>query len=170
MKQMLTLLMACAVLALLVTGCGGEKRGRAGAGRSDVRSDVQDAAIKTYVAPGDMDEYYLFKSGGHSGQIYIYGVPSMRHIATIPVFTPYPATGYGFDKESHEMLGGFTWGDAHHPSLSETNGNYDGRWLFISDNANNSRTNLYDLVQTIKREHRFGNAEARNARRALDEM
>src|SRR5574341_750171 len=31
-----------------------------------------------------------------------------------------------------KVLGGFTWGDAHHPSLSETNGDYDGRWLFIS--------------------------------------
>lgn len=115
-------------------GCsgGGEQRGRAG-----VRSDVQDAAIKTYVAPGDLDEYFLFLSGGHSGQVYVYGIPSMRHISTIPVFTPYPATGYGFDKESKEMLGGYTWGDAHHPSLSETNGDYDGRWLFISDNANN---------------------------------
>jgi nitrous-oxide reductase len=71
----------------------------------------------------------------------------MRHISTIPVFTPYPATGYGFDKESKEMLGGFIWGDAHHPSISETNGDYDGRWLFISDNANNrmARIDLRDF-------------------------
>ena len=34
---------------------------------------------------------------------------------TIPVFTPYPATGYGFDDEVEKMLGGFTWGDVHHP-------------------------------------------------------
>lgn len=136
-------------VALLVglamhAGCsgGGEQKGRAG-----VRSDVQEAALKSYVAPGDLDEYYLFKSGGHSGQVYIYGIPSMRHIATIPVFTPYPATGYGFDKESKEMLGGFTWGDAHHPAMSETNGDYDGRWLFISDNANNrmARIDLRDF-------------------------
>jgi nitrous-oxide reductase len=136
MKTKLTLLLSLTVAVALLIGCGGDKKGRT-TGRSDVRSDVQEAALKTYVAPGDMDEYYLFKSGGHSGQVYIFGVPSMRHLATIPVFTPYPATGYGFDKESKEMLGGFTWGDAHHPSLSETNGDYDGRWLFISDNANN---------------------------------
>ncbi|MEK7728520.1 MAG: Sec-dependent nitrous-oxide reductase [candidate division KSB1 bacterium] len=120
-------------MSMLVACGGGEKQ----TGRGGVRSDVQDAAIKTYVAPGDLDEYYIFLSGGHSGQVYVYGIPSMRHISTIPVYTPYPATGYGFDKESKEMLGGFTWGDAHHPSLSETNGDYDGRWLFISDNANN---------------------------------
>jgi nitrous-oxide reductase len=111
------------------------------------RGGVAEAAIATYVAPGDLDEYYLFYSGGHSGNIYVAGIPSMRHISTIPVFTPYPATGYGFDKESKEMLGGFTWGDAHHPSISETKGDYDGRWLFISDNANNrmARIDLRDF-------------------------
>ncbi|MEK7249117.1 MAG: Sec-dependent nitrous-oxide reductase [Bacteroidota bacterium] len=141
MKAKLSILLALTIVAALLIGCGEEKKGRG------ARSDVQEAALKTYVAPGDMDKYYLFKSGGHSGQVYVYGVPSMRHISTIPVFTPYPATGYGFDKESKEMLGGFTWGDAHHPSISETNGDYDGRWLFISDNANNrmARVDLRDF-------------------------
>jgi nitrous-oxide reductase len=111
------------------------------------RSDVEDAAIKTYVAPGDKDQYYVFYSGGHSGNIYVAGLPSMRHICTIPVFTPYPGVGYGFDEESKAMLGEFTWGDAHHPALSETKGDYDGRWLFINDNANNriARVDLHDF-------------------------
>ena len=85
-------------------------------------SDMAVAAQKTYVAPGDLDEYYLFSSGGHSGQVYVYGVPSMRHLSTIPVFTPYPATGYGFDDDTKTMLGDLTWGDVHHPALSETEG------------------------------------------------
>jgi nitrous-oxide reductase len=142
MKNTFSLFLIVALTALIILSCGGDKKSR-----SSARSDVQDAAIKTYVAPGDMDEYYMFASGGHSGQVYIYGLPSMRHISTIPVFSPYPATGYGFDKESKEMLGGFTWGDAHHPSLSETDGDYDGRWLFISDNANNrmARISLRDF-------------------------
>jgi len=141
MKVKFFAMILLALAVALIAGCGGKK------GRTEARSDVQDAAIKTYVAPGDLDEFYLFKSGGHSGQVYIYGVPSMRHLATIPVFTPYPATGYGFDKETKALLGGFTWGDAHHPSLSETNGDYDGRWLFISDNANNrmARIDLNDF-------------------------
>lgn len=109
-------------------------------------SDIAVAAMKTYVPPGDLDEYYFFASGGHSGQIYVYGVPSMRHISTIPVYTPYPATGYGFDDESKEMLGAFTWGDVHHPSLSETDGDYDGRWLFVNDmNARIARVDLRDF-------------------------
>ena len=111
------------------------------------RAGAAEAAVASYVAPGDLDEYYLFYSGGHSGQVYVAGIPSMRHISTIPVFSPYPATGYGFDKETKAMLGGFSWGDAHHPAISETNGDYDGRWLFINDNANNrvARIDLRDF-------------------------
>jgi nitrous-oxide reductase len=91
-----------------------------GAKRTAAASDLAAAAMKVYVPPGDLDEYYFFASGGHSGQVYVYGLPSMRHLSTIPVYAPYPATGYGFDDESKEMLGEFTWGDAHHPAPSET--------------------------------------------------
>src|SRR5512138_2469854 len=109
-------------------------------------SDVAVAAQKTYVAPGDLDEYYMFASGGHSGQIYVYGIPSMRHLSTIPVYAPYSATGYGFDDDTKAMLGNFTWGDVHHPSLSETNGDYDGRWLFVNDmNGRLARIDLRDF-------------------------
>jgi nitrous-oxide reductase len=111
-----------------------------------VQSDLAVAAQKTFVAPGDLDEYYMFSSGGHSGQVYVYGVPSMRHLSTIPVFTPYPATGYGFDDDSKKMLGELTWGDAHHPALSETKGDYDGRWLFINEmNGRLARIDLRDF-------------------------
>ncbi len=125
-----------AVLAVGMVACGKQPTKRRGArGAGGQTSDIASAALATYVAPGDLDEYYLFYSGGHSGQIFVSGIPSMRHIATIPVFSPYPGTGYGFDDESKEMLGGYNWGDSHHPGLSETDGEYDGRWLFINDNA-----------------------------------
>jgi len=115
-------------------------------GGAAVQSDVALAAQKTYVAPGDLDTYYMFASGGHSGQVYVYGIPSMRHLASIPVFTPYPATGYGFDDDSKKMLGDLTWGDVHHPALSETKGDYDGRWLFINEmNGRIARIDLRDF-------------------------
>ena len=116
-------------------------------GQNTKLADVREAAQRTYVAPGKLDDYYLFYSGGHSGQVYVAGVPSMRHIMTIPVFAPYPATGYGFDTESKQLLGGYTWGDVHHPALSKTKGDYDGRWLFVNDNANNriARLDLNDF-------------------------
>ncbi len=141
-----------AILAIAGIAAAGLLAGRCapsapkGAKKTGTVSDAAAAAMKVYVAPGDLDDYYLFASGGHSGQVYVYGLPSGRHISTIPVFTPYPATGYGFDDDSKKMLGDLTWGDAHHPALSETNGDYDGRWLFINDmNARVARIDLRDF-------------------------
>jgi nitrous-oxide reductase len=116
-------------------------------GRRAAAQGDTSVATRTYVAPGDKDEFYLFYSGGHSGQVYVAGLPSMRHIATIPVYARYPATGYGYDEDSRRMLGDFTWGDVHHPGLSQTDGRYDGRWLFVNDNANNrvARIDLRDF-------------------------
>lgn len=94
-------------------------------------------AEKVYVPYGEHDDYYMLSSGGHSGQLFVYGVPSMRKIRTVPVFTPDPATGYGYDQESKEMLGGYTWGDFHHPAISQTDGKYDGEFLFANDVGNN---------------------------------
>ena len=135
-----------ALVALAVAASYCAPREPKSAKRAAGASDLAVAAEKTYVPPGDLDEYYMFSSGGHSGQIYVYGVPSMRHLSTIPVFTPYPATGYGFDDESKKMLGEYTWGDVHHPALSETNGDYDGRWLFVNEmNGRVARIDLRDF-------------------------
>jgi nitrous-oxide reductase len=115
---------------------------------------AEEAALKTYVPGGQLDEYYMFSSGGHSGQVFVYGIPSMRRIRTLNAFTSDPATGYGYSSESREMMQGLTWGDTHHPALSETNGDYDGRWLFINDNAN-SRIARFNL-QTFQVEQIIG--------------
>ncbi len=135
-------LLGVLAVGVLASRCAPDRR----TSRRATVSDVAAAAQKVYVAPGDLDEYYMFASGGHSGQVYVYGIPSMRHLVTIPVFTPYPATGYGFDDDSKAMLGSLTWGDAHHPALSETGGEYDGRWLFINDmNGRVARIDLRDF-------------------------
>lgn len=101
---------------------------------------ASDAAQKVYVAPGKLDEFYAFVSGGFSGQVSVYGMPSGRLLKVIPVFTQNAENGYGYNEETKTMLetshGFVPWDDSHHPWLSQTKGEDDGRWLFI--NANNT--------------------------------
>lgn len=110
------------------------------------------AAASTYTPSGKHDPYLMFASGGHSGQIHVIGVPSMRLLKTIAVFTPEPWQGYGYGGGPSKVLAEgnidakhpLTWGDTHHPGLSETKGSYDGRFLFINDKAN-ARLAVIDL-------------------------
>ena len=99
-----------------------------------------DAAVKAYVAPGKYDEFYNFVSGGFSGQMSVYGLPSGRLFRVIPVFSVDPEKGYGYSEETKPMLNtshGFVpWDDLHHPALSTKDGIHDGRWAF--GNANNT--------------------------------
>lgn len=105
-------------------------------------------ASKAYVAPGKYDEFYNFVSGGFSGQMSVYGLPSGRLLRVIPVFSTDPEKGWGFSEETKPMLNtshGFVpWDDAHHPELSQTNGEVDGRWVFINGN-NTPRIARIDL-------------------------
>jgi nitrous-oxide reductase len=101
------------------------------------------AAAKTYTPTGGRDEFMVFSSGGQSGQVMVYGIPSMRILKYIAVFTPEPWQGYGFDDESKAVLAQgkikgktINFGDTHHPAFSETKGEYDGEYLFINDKAN----------------------------------
>jgi nitrous-oxide reductase len=109
--------------------------------------DEARAALETYVPPGKYDEALMFASGGQGGQVLVFGIPSMRLIRVIGVFAPEPWQGYGFSNETKSVLQGtapetvgpvtpLTWGDTHHPALSQTGGDYDGQWLFINDKAN----------------------------------
>lgn len=109
------------------------------------------AAVRTYVPTGSYDEYVMFSSGGHSGQVLVIGVPSMRLLKVVAVFTPEPWQGWGYSDETRAVLAGgrvegrdITWADTHHPALSETAGDYDGQWLFINDKAH-ARVAVVDL-------------------------
>lgn len=113
-----------------------------------------DAASKVYVAPGKHDELYGFMSGGFSGQLSVYGIPSGRLLKVIPVFSQNPENGYGYSEETKGMLqtsfGMIPWDDAHHPKLSQTKGEQDGRWVFI--NANNTPRVARISLKTFKTE------------------
>src|SRR6187455_738034 len=78
-----------------------------------------DAASKVYVAPGKYDEFYNFVSGGFSGQVSVYGLPSGRLLRVIPVFSQNPENGYGYNDETKALLqtsfGMVPWDDTHHP-------------------------------------------------------
>jgi nitrous-oxide reductase len=155
---MLLALAAVAALAVSAACSGRPAAGQSGllsiAEARGLSPDDAAKALKTFVPPGGRDEYMLFASGGHSGQVHVIGVPSMRLLKTVAVFTPEPWQGYGYGADwSEEALGGATagsqdelrWGDAHHPALSETDGKYDGRWLYINDRAH-GRIGMVDLA------------------------
>src|SRR5690606_18308618 len=107
-----------------------------------------DAASRVYIAPGQYDEFYNFVSGGFSGQLAVYGIPSGRLLREIPVFSVDPESGYGYSEETKAMLstthGFIPWDDSHHPELSQTDGVPDGRWCFINGN-NTPRVARVDL-------------------------
>ncbi|MCB1191662.1 MAG: Sec-dependent nitrous-oxide reductase [Leptospiraceae bacterium] len=117
-------------------------------GSSGKSSIASNAAQRVYVAPGDWDEVYGFMSGGFSGQVTVYGIPSGRLFKVIPVFSQFPENGYGYDEGTKGMLmtsqGFIPWDDSHHPEASVTNGKHDGRWLFINGN-NTPRIARIDL-------------------------
>ena len=83
-----------------------------------------DAAQKSYVAPGKYDEFYNFVSGGFSGQMSVYGLPSGRLLRVIPVFSLDPEKGWGYSEETKPMLntshGFIPWDDLHHTEMSQT--------------------------------------------------
>lgn len=130
MKTIKNLFLITAAAGLILS-CGNNNGGKSGAMASS-------NAEKVYVAPGEHDEYYAFMSGGYSGNVTVYGLPSGRMFKEIPVFSQFPTSGYGYSEETKPMFNtsfGFVpWGDAHHPDISQTNGELDGRWLFINEN------------------------------------
>jgi nitrous-oxide reductase len=107
------------------------------------------AAEKVYVKPGEHDEFYAFISGGFSGQLAVYGLPSGRLFKVIPVFSQDAEKAYGYNEETKPMLNtshGFVpWDDAHHPDISQTAGELDGRYIFINGN-NTPRIAKIDLT------------------------
>jgi nitrous-oxide reductase len=147
-----------------VVGAGAMAGGMSlSSGEAQAKSGEADA----HVAPGELDDYYGFWSGGQSGEVRLVGVPSMRTLRRIPVFQYDATEGWGVTNESRKILregltpqglrradkqGGILRnGDTHHPHLSFTEGSYDGRYCFINDKANTRVARIrLDIMKTDK--------------------
>ncbi len=132
MKKINYSILALLGLVMVFTGCNDSGK------KSSNGALSSNNAEKVYVAPGEQDEFYAFMSGGYSGNLTVYGLPSGRMFKEIPVFSQFPTSGYGYSEETKPMLNtsfGFVpWDDSHHPDISQTNGELDGRWIFINGN------------------------------------
>jgi len=120
--------------------------------RRGLNADDVLAAAKTYTPDNLTEEYIALNSGGQAGNMIMYTIPSMRLVKYVPTAARQPENGYGFSKESMEMMeDGYidgqelVWGDTHHPGFSETDGKYDGKWAVINDKAN-PRVYVVDLI------------------------
>lgn len=172
-------LVGIAAIAILFTGCGKETPPAApgigtgtvsvtGAGNDIAKErgltpEEVEAALKTYPRPGKHDdEFIAFLSGGHAGTVIAVGLPSCRILKEIPVYSAQSWSGWGFDKDSEDILseGNFYkdvplhWGDVHHPKISVTNGEHDGDFLAVADKSA-GRLAIVDLktfktIQVIK--------------------
>ncbi len=151
----LALLAGLILTPILISSCqkGGGSNLQTIASARGLTPEEMEGAMRTFVPPGKRDEYYMFASGGHSGQIHVIGVPSMRLLKTIPVFSNDAWQGYGLGTtESANLFKSGSegedvelhWGDSHHPAISKTDGDYDGKALYINDRAN-GRIAMVDL-------------------------
>lgn len=142
MKNNLRLLATGTLASFFLFSCDNSNQNKKGG------AIATNAAEKVYIAPGEYDEYYGFFSGGFSGQLSVYGLPSGRLFKVIPVFSQDPEKAYGYSEETKPMLmtshGFIPWDDSHHPDISQTNGELDGRWIFINGN-NTPRIARIDL-------------------------
>ncbi len=144
MKSILKSFIIVIGFSMIFMSCGKktDKTARAGALSGNL-------AARSFVAPGEHDEFYAFVSGGFSGQLAVYGLPSGRLFKVIPVFSQDGEKAYGYNEETKPMLntshGFIPWDDSHHPDISQTNGELDARWLFINGN-NTPRIARIDLT------------------------
>jgi nitrous-oxide reductase len=125
----------------VLAGCKENGAGATGTSSASAAAAAKShGGSKAHVEPGQLDDYYLFSSGGHSGEARIMGVPSGRTLRRIPVFNIDPMVGWGITNESKAIIGTkadgtlkYTTGDTHHVHGSYKDGTYDGRYLWVND-------------------------------------
>ena len=133
--------LAGAGLTLGLAACNKEKA--PAAAEPAKPASAGDAGVdyaKYEVHPGQLDSYYVLSSGGHSGEVRVYALPSGRSLKRIPVFNMDALVGWGITNESKKILGTnpdgsvrYTTGDTHHVHPSYTDGTYDGKYAFVND-------------------------------------
>ena len=62
-------------------------------GKEAVKGEAAEAALATYVPPGDLDEFYLFYSGGHSGGRLTFFQLIVKSVKAIASLEPTPISG-----------------------------------------------------------------------------
>ena len=97
MKTLFKSVIALLTTSLMIVGCVNNSTSNNGALSSS-------NAEKVYVAPGEHDDFYAFVSGGFSGQLAVYGLPSGRLFKVIPVFSVDAEKAYGFNEETKNRL------------------------------------------------------------------
>ena len=159
---------AVMLAAMVSIGCGPQQATQVSQAPASSTADLMkqrglteadvSAALQTYTPTGKKDTYLTFASGGHGGNMIVIGVPSMRILKYVGVFTPEPWQGYGYGDQSGKVLEmgsrfgkEMTWGDMHHPALSETKGDYDGKFIFVNDKAN-ARIAVVDLHDFVTKQ------------------
>ena len=159
---------AVLLAAMASIGCGPQQTSQVSQAPASSTADLMkqrglteadvSAALQTYTPTGKKDTYLTFASGGHGGNMIVIGVPSMRILKYVGVFTPEPWQGYGYGDQSGKVLEmgsrfgkEITWGDMHHPALSETAGDYDGKFVFVNDKAN-ARIAVVDLHDFVTKQ------------------
>ncbi len=156
------------LVAMVCIGCGPQQATQVSSAPASSTAELMkqrglteadvSAALQTYMPTGKKDDYITFASGGHGGNMIVIGVPSMRILKYVGVFTPEPWQGFGYGDQSGQVLDQgsrfgkeITWGDMHHPALSETAGEYDGKFIFVNDKAN-ARIAVVDLHDFVTKQ------------------
>ena len=106
--------LAVLLAAAVGVGCSSQPKGQLSSAPAGSVADLMkerglseadvSAALQTYMPTGKKDEYYTFASGGHGGNMIVIGVPSMRILKYVGVFTPEPWQGYGYGDQSNQIL------------------------------------------------------------------
>ncbi|WP_265949517.1 TAT-dependent nitrous-oxide reductase [Dechloromonas sp. A34] len=145
-------------VGLGLAGCNKAEQAPAPAAPAPAQPAAAASHSKVEIAPGQLDDYYLMSSGGHSGEMRIIGVPSGRTLKRIPVFNIDPMSGWGITNESKKILGTkadgsikYRTGDTHHVHGSYKDGTYDGKYFWVNDKINNRLARIRgDYLETDK--------------------